>query len=525
MLRTSRTNPYKVEGGLDRVRHHLKGLDGLVAIGGEDTLGVAARLHAEEGAPVVGVPKTIDNDLSATDYTFGFDTAVSIVTEAIDRLHTTAESHDRVMVVEVMGRHAGWIAVHSGIAGGADAILIPELPVEIERCCELIERRHARGKDFSIVVVAEGYIPPGDNLPAAEVDQFGHPRLGGIGERVAREIEKRTGYETRVSALGHVQRGGSPTPSTASSRRASGASPPTSCTRSSSARWRACGASRSWRPPRERRHRAEDRPAGAVRPRGDLLRLREPFSASRAARRATAPADGRAEPGRARLDHQPCVLDRADPTAGLDHAARGELLAQHAHDVLGGSLGPDTGRGRRAIQACADDDASGEPERPVLEVAALEHRAHERAAAHRAGRARHARELVAHSLEVAVRERRERGDDLDVVGSVADGLGGSGGLRGLALAPVGVCDRRAHAHVGAVQPGARVGDPAGEDDDAGDVLALGQRAQLVDLRDQRVRAQQRRLERLRELAGAHLPTLPDGRSARRPPASPAGPSR
>jgi 6-phosphofructokinase 1 len=211
VLRTSRTNPYKVDGGLDRVRHHLKGLDGLVAIGGEDTLGVAARLYAEEGAPVVGVPKTIDNDLSATDYTFGFDTAVSIVTEAIDRLHTTAESHDRVMVVEVMGRHAGWIAVHSGIAGGADAILIPELPVEIERCCELIERRHARGKDFSIVVVAEGYVPPGDDLPAAEVDQFGHPRLGGIGERVAREIEKRTGYETRVSALGHVQRGGSPT--------------------------------------------------------------------------------------------------------------------------------------------------------------------------------------------------------------------------------------------------------------------------------------------------------------------------
>jgi ATP-dependent phosphofructokinase / diphosphate-dependent phosphofructokinase len=211
ILRTSRTNPYKVDGGLDRVVHHLKGFDGLVAIGGEDTLGVASRLHAEQGAPVVGVPKTIDNDLSATDYTFGFDTAVSIVTEAIDRLHTTAESHDRVMVVEVMGRHAGWIAVHSGIAGGADAILIPELPVEIESCCDLIEGRHARGKDFSIVVVAEGYVPPGDDLPAAEVDQFGHPRLGGIGERVAREIEKRTGYETRVSTLGHVQRGGSPT--------------------------------------------------------------------------------------------------------------------------------------------------------------------------------------------------------------------------------------------------------------------------------------------------------------------------
>ena len=211
ILRTSRTNPYKVEGALDRVRHHLASFDGLVAIGGEDTLGVAARLHREEGAPVVGVPKTIDNDLSATDYTFGFDTAVSIVTEAIDRLHTTAESHDRVMVVEVMGRHAGWIAVHSGIAGGADAILIPELPVGIEQCCDLIQQRHGRGKDFSIIVVAEGYVPPGDDLPAAEVDQFGHPRLGGIGERVAKEIEKRTGYETRVSALGHVQRGGSPT--------------------------------------------------------------------------------------------------------------------------------------------------------------------------------------------------------------------------------------------------------------------------------------------------------------------------
>jgi 6-phosphofructokinase 1 len=211
ILRTSRTNPYKVEGALDRVRHHLAQFDGLVAIGGEDTLGVAARLHREEGAPVVGVPKTIDNDLSATDYTFGFDTAVSIVTEAIDRLHTTAESHDRVLVLEVMGRHAGWIALHSGIAGGADAILIPELATTVESVCESITRRHGAGKDFSIVVVAEGYTPPGEQLAEAEVDQFGHPRLGGIGEHVAHEIEQRTGFETRVSALGHVQRGGSPT--------------------------------------------------------------------------------------------------------------------------------------------------------------------------------------------------------------------------------------------------------------------------------------------------------------------------
>jgi 6-phosphofructokinase 1 len=213
ILRTSRTNPYKIEGGLDKVRHHLRAFDAVVAIGGEDTLGVAARLHAEEGAPVVGVPKTIDNDLSGTDSTFGFDTAVSIVTEAIDRLHTTAESHNRVMVVEVMGRDTGWIAVHAGIAGGADAILVPEQPVGIDRCCELIERRHARGKDFSIVVVAEGYELDGEGGEAAvvETDAFGHPRLGGIGERVARGIEERTGYETRVTTLGHVQRGGSPT--------------------------------------------------------------------------------------------------------------------------------------------------------------------------------------------------------------------------------------------------------------------------------------------------------------------------
>jgi len=193
-------------------------LDALVAVGGEDTLGVAARLHAEHQFPVVGVPKTIDNDLSGTDYTFGFDTAVFIATEAIDRLHTTAESHNRVMVVEVMGRHTGWIAVMSGIAGGADAILIPEQPITVEAACSELQRRHERGKDFSIVVVSEGYeltYESGEQRTVtqeAETDQFGHVRLGGVGEALARDIEERTGYETRVTVLGHVQRGGSPTP-------------------------------------------------------------------------------------------------------------------------------------------------------------------------------------------------------------------------------------------------------------------------------------------------------------------------
>ena len=188
-------------------------LDALVAIGGEDTLGVAARLHSEHDFPVVGVPKTIDNDLSATDYTFGFDTAVFICTEAIDRLHTTAESHNRVMVVEVMGRHTGWIAVMSGIAGGADVILIPEHPISVEEACADIQHRHERGKDFSIVVVSEGYELEGA-AGGGEVDEFGHVRLSerGVGARLASEIEERTGYETRVTVLGHVQRGGSPTP-------------------------------------------------------------------------------------------------------------------------------------------------------------------------------------------------------------------------------------------------------------------------------------------------------------------------
>ena len=215
ILGTSRTNPYKVEGGVEGVLEHFAGaaLDALVAIGGEDTLGVAAKLHAENGFPVVGVPKTIDNDLSGTDYTFGFDTAVWICTEAIDRLHTTAESHNRVMVVEVMGRHTGWIAVMSGIAGGADVILIPEHPISVDEACDDIRRRHERGKDFSIVVVSEGYELEG-MADESDVDQFGHVRLSerGVGARLAREIEERTSYETRVTVLGHVQRGGSPTP-------------------------------------------------------------------------------------------------------------------------------------------------------------------------------------------------------------------------------------------------------------------------------------------------------------------------
>jgi ATP-dependent phosphofructokinase / diphosphate-dependent phosphofructokinase len=220
ILGTTRTNPYKVAGGVERVLEHFAAerLEALVAIGGEDTLGVASRLYKEHGFPVVGVPKTIDNDLSATDYTFGFDTAVFIATEAIDRLHTTAESHNRVMVVEVMGRHTGWIAVMSGIAGGADVILIPEHPITVEEACEDLRRRHERGKDFSIVVVSEGYeltYASGEKrqvAQAAATDQFGHVRLGGVGEQLAREIEERTGFESRVTVLGHVQRGGSPTP-------------------------------------------------------------------------------------------------------------------------------------------------------------------------------------------------------------------------------------------------------------------------------------------------------------------------
>ncbi|HAH21409.1 MAG: pyrophosphate--fructose-6-phosphate 1-phosphotransferase [Omnitrophica WOR_2 bacterium GWF2_43_52] len=213
ILGTSRTNPYKKEGAVQKVVTHYKslGLDALVAVGGEDTLGVATKLVAEK-INVVGVPKTIDNDLSATDYTFGFDTAINIATECIDRLHTTAESHHRIIVAEVMGRHAGWIALEAGIAGGADVILIPEIPIDIDEVCGLIKKRHSRGKTFSIVVVAEGaqFKKSSHVLQEQKLDEFGHVRLGGIGELLAREIEKQTGYETRVSVLGHIQRGGSP---------------------------------------------------------------------------------------------------------------------------------------------------------------------------------------------------------------------------------------------------------------------------------------------------------------------------
>ena len=215
ILRSSRTNPFKRDDGPEVIRATLAstGLDGLIAIGGEDTLGAAARLHTEHDLPVIGVPKTIDNDLAGTDMTFGFDTAVQIATDAIDRLHTTAESHNRVMIVEVMGRHAGWIALHSGLAGGADVILIPERPFDIEEVCRLIQRRHSRGRYFSIVVVAEGAVPEEGTMETMTggEDEFGHARLGGIGQRLEREIEERTGYESRATVLGHIQRGGTPT--------------------------------------------------------------------------------------------------------------------------------------------------------------------------------------------------------------------------------------------------------------------------------------------------------------------------
>jgi ATP-dependent phosphofructokinase / diphosphate-dependent phosphofructokinase len=215
ILGTSRTNPFKREDGPERVRENMESLhlDGLIAIGGEDTLGAASRLHGEHRLPVLGVPKTIDNDLGATDMTFGFDTALQVATEAIDRLHTTAESHHRVMVVEVMGRHAGWIALHSGLAGGGDVILIPERPFDIDDVCRLIRRRHSRGRFFSIVVVAEGAMPGEGTMEVTEGerDEFGHVRLGGIGERLQGEIEERTGFETRTVVLGHIQRGGTPT--------------------------------------------------------------------------------------------------------------------------------------------------------------------------------------------------------------------------------------------------------------------------------------------------------------------------
>jgi ATP-dependent phosphofructokinase / diphosphate-dependent phosphofructokinase len=214
ILKSSRTNPFKIERGVEKIKENLAatGVDALIAIGGEDTLGVATKL-AELGVNVVGVPKTIDNDLSGTDFTFGFDTAVNIAVEAIDRLHTTAESHQRVLVVEVMGRHAGWIALHSGMAGGGAAVLIPELPFDIDKVAKYVESRFSDG--FApIIVVSEGAVPKegGDmTLQTGEKDAFGHVRLGGIGDRLAKEIEQRTGHEARAVVLGHVQRGGTPT--------------------------------------------------------------------------------------------------------------------------------------------------------------------------------------------------------------------------------------------------------------------------------------------------------------------------
>ncbi len=213
IIGTSRTNPYKKPGDLEKLKstvnkHELRAL---VAVGGEDTLGAANKL-SNDGVKIVGVPKTIDNDLNATDFTFGYDTALNIAMECIDRLHTTAESHNRVMVAEIMGRHAGWIALEAGLAGGADVIMIPEIPVDIDEVCQLIKRRAARGKSFSIVAVAEGAELKNQNVVVdKKVDQFGHVRLGGIGQLVGDLIEQKTGFETRVTVLGHIQRGGSPT--------------------------------------------------------------------------------------------------------------------------------------------------------------------------------------------------------------------------------------------------------------------------------------------------------------------------
>lgn len=215
-LGTSRVDPYQEERGVERLRDTLEihGLDGLIVIGGEGTLSAAAGLWKDEGLPIVGVPKTIDNDVDRTDLTIGFVTAMDIATEAVDRLHSTAESHDRVMVLEVMGRHAGWIATYAGAAGGADAILIPEQPFDISAVCRHVRQRAGRGRDFSIVVVAEGAMPAEGtmDMPDYEEDEFGRPRLGGISHAVAREIRERTGFDARVTILGHVQRGGAPGP-------------------------------------------------------------------------------------------------------------------------------------------------------------------------------------------------------------------------------------------------------------------------------------------------------------------------
>jgi phosphofructokinase-like protein len=222
ILKTSRTNPFKEQDGVKRIMEKKKSLElsAIIAVGGEDTLSVASKLYEEHGLEIVGVPKTIDNDIWGTDYTFGFDTAVNIAMDAIDRVHTTAESHNRVMVVEVMGRHTGWIAIEAGIAGGADFILIPEKPVDLNKVCDAICKRHARGRNFSVVVVAEGAKIATEEkdikeevmvLQDEKLDAFGHVRLGGIGKVLATEIEKRTGFEARFVILGYVQRGGTPT--------------------------------------------------------------------------------------------------------------------------------------------------------------------------------------------------------------------------------------------------------------------------------------------------------------------------
>jgi 6-phosphofructokinase 1 len=213
ILGTSRTNPFKIENGIERIKANLadQGIDALIAIGGEDTLGVATKLHAL-GVKVIGVPKTIDNDLNNTDYTFGFDTAVNVAVEAIDRLHTTAESHHRALIVEVMGRHAGWIALHAGIAGGASCILIPELKFSVDKVCEWVESRF-KSSYAPIIVIAEGAIPQDGDMMIkdGELDAFGHVKLAGIGEWLAGQIEEKTGKEARTSVLGHIQRGGTPT--------------------------------------------------------------------------------------------------------------------------------------------------------------------------------------------------------------------------------------------------------------------------------------------------------------------------
>jgi len=214
-LGTSRTNPYKIENGVEKVRENIKkfGIDALITIGGDDTNGVTSKL-SQYDIKGVGIPQTIDNDIAFSDYSIGFDSAVEVVTDAIDRLHTTASSHHRIMVVEVMGRDAGWLALHGGLAGGADVILIPEVPFDYDEIIRVIEERKQKGKDFSIIVVAEGAKPKGVDkqiTASKRVDSFGHVQLGGIGDFIAQEIEKRTGYETRITVLGHVQRGGKPT--------------------------------------------------------------------------------------------------------------------------------------------------------------------------------------------------------------------------------------------------------------------------------------------------------------------------